>query len=137
MPENNPIPGHARGAIDVPDEFINCIGEFHGSARLNLIHRAQNSVLDLEIVGRFIISFFKPITLQGVPTPHDEVAFASSVAPNRGKQGKSFTANVEAPCLVGAAVEIDYQGLAAPIRARHDNQSGPRAKNHGCITCPS
>jgi hypothetical protein len=106
-------------AIDVPDKLIDCIGELHSVPRLNLIHRAKDGVLDLGIVDWFTISFLKPITPQNVPTPHDEVAFASTFTPNRGKERKSFTAHVEAPCLVGATIEIDYQGLAAPIRASH------------------
>lgn len=42
--------------IDVPDEFVDCIGQFHGVTWLNLIHRAQNGCFDLRIIKRFAIS---------------------------------------------------------------------------------
>ncbi len=69
-------------AINVPDEFIYCIGKFHCVAWLNIVHRTENGRLNRWIIGRLAISILKSVAPQNVATPDDEVTFAPSFAPH-------------------------------------------------------
>src|SRR6185437_3583591 len=68
--------------------------------------------------------------------PDDEVAATARVSPHGWKQGHLVATPEETPSLCRPPIQVDGEGVAAPVRAEDDQRSRHAALHQHTITRP-
>src|SRR5260370_4730498 len=89
-----------------------------------LSERSENPAFERRgVIARLDIAFFEAIAPENVAAPDYEMTSASSVAPDRGIQGRLPRAHVELPCLSCARIQIDDQYFATRVGTAYQHRA--------------
>jgi hypothetical protein len=87
-----------------------------------LSERSENPAFERRgVIARLDVAFLEAIAPENLAAPDYEMTSASSVAPDRGVQGRLSRAHIELPRLSGPWIQIDDQRFAAAVGTAHQH----------------